>query len=162
MENEKVLSGNKLIAEFCGYEFVKGGDGIYDDHYDVKLDGQSRWQDSKYSVDRFLKDGLSYHCDWNKLMAVVEKIENERAVSIVTNNWDNDGPYRCGIYWCYDLETNNTRQRIVDQAGANKIEVIWLAVIAYIEWHNAEVAKSEERRTMQFFNNREQRNIDGY
>ena len=66
---------------------------------------------------------LLYHSNWNSLMEVVEKIENTQPISIIIS---------CGNCEVYNCETAET---LFFFEGV-KIEAVYNACVAFIEWYN--------------------------
>ena len=113
----KIDEGNKLIAVFMG--------GTLDS------------SESKYYY--FLSEGrykmeLKYDSDWNELMNVVSKIEKT---------------WRGEDLFCVKIAFNTciiTQERLMDKPivraestnriDRTKIEAVWSAVVAFIEWYN--------------------------
>jgi hypothetical protein len=80
MTEEQILEGNKLIAEFMGWELVNINDEPEDEDFDCwvfrnKITGQS---DSGIDAQIYNKNStLPFHADWNLLMTAVEKCVSE-------------------------------------------------------------------------------------
>lgn len=123
MEKEKtILNGNKLIAEFMGYNILA--------------------KDNISAFEKFGKDGgfyrdiklLEYHSSWNKLMPVIEKICKlkigdgdeyvEYACPRTFGMLDKNGlfMFRFNGFQLHSCET--------------LIEAAWFGVIDFIEWYN--------------------------
>ena len=72
MNKEEIRKNNKLIAEFMGasleqqYPENEHQDGL----------GFYFTKKTPETIRRYSSEGLKYHCDWNWLMEVVEKIRN--------------------------------------------------------------------------------------
>lgn len=79
-EEEYIIDqGNELIASFMGYsrKVVKYEEKIFNssnEYYWHEIEGEL-WVDSSEQPVDDEHDSLSFHSDWNELMAVVEKIE---------------------------------------------------------------------------------------
>lgn len=69
---------------------------------------------------------LRYHCDWNWIMEVVEKIEK---LDVTTNG-----------FWIYrNVVTIDNAYIIINRSSnpvQNKKEAVYKAVISFIDWHN--------------------------
>lgn len=115
MKEQEVIEGNKLIAEFMGFETII---------HDGKLCRKRHWTN----------ESTEYHSSWDWLMPVVEKIENslklKYEVEIGNNLYAvNENLYRCIIHdagnaFHLELESNS------------KAESVWLAVTKFIQWYN--------------------------
>jgi hypothetical protein len=120
MSNE-ILESNKLIAKFMGKKIINNWVQLvdkYNGEYDISL--------------------LKYHSDWNQLMPVVEKIEKDISKE----------PYygftvriadRCCLIACHE---RNKQDGVIYQTPWGfrpllKIQAVWLAVVEFINWYNA-------------------------
>lgn len=70
-------------------------------------------------IDKWEMEKLKYHTSWDWLMPVVEKIEYEANVTICRQS-------------CH-IENDDI---LIERYGDTKIESIYLAVVAFIKWHN--------------------------
>ena len=126
--------GNKVIAEFMGYEKVKIGYFGTDEETDwmrknkkwmdevgldnigdffVKIDGiKSRW---------FYCEDAKYHSSWDELIPVLQKIRTINYGKMVTE--------------VPEMETELNR-RITENLRMLDLKATWLAVISYIVWYN--------------------------
>ena len=99
------MQDNKLIAEFMGKE-------IYQKHHES-----------------------NYHCSWDWLMPVVERIEAEleeefRVVIL---------EHECSIYQkTQDHELQDAFQCVAQKFGTSKIEATYNAVVEFIKQYNDE------------------------
>jgi hypothetical protein len=112
MNEQEILEGNKLIADFMGWHH----------HEDKKYDAHEM-------------SNLKYHTSWDWLMPVVEKIESLRSfVSINSKS--------CGIWNYFNpMEVlrespSNPNHHKVHCTGATKIEGTYKAVLDFIKWCN--------------------------
>jgi hypothetical protein len=105
------LENNKLIAEFLGYsqphpDFLKS----------------TYWY--KKGKDPLVY--LSFNTDWNWLMEVVEKIENQNYSVDINKQEEND--YQCNIV---------KNQEILFSRYSNiKIQCVYESCIDFIKWYN--------------------------
>ena len=113
--------GNKLIAVFDGWEV-----GRFEHLPNIlhKMDNGKLW-----GIDI---DQMNYHEDWNKLMPVVEKIENIR---------DDRGNYLfavdIGRDYCTTYHNDfHTKTISVHSETHNKIISTWNAITQFIQWYN--------------------------
>jgi hypothetical protein len=124
MESKEIIEGNKLIAEFMGWRF----ETIHDQYGGELLayfQDELRWRGERPEyLDTMCSSehGYAFHCDWNKLMPVVEKIEAMDHYSRVTieNNF-------CGIN---DMDE-------LSGVGDSKIDAVWKAVLCFVNWYNS-------------------------
>lgn len=129
MNEQEIIDGNKLIAEFHhGTDFgwriktddtsLKRGE-IYVANNQVKL----RTDDDDPDIE------LDYHSNWSRLMPVVEKIGNTEIQKVFAE---------------VVLKTSSTCEIQIDGiyykegVSANLIEAIWEAVIDFIKWYNSQ------------------------
>ena len=127
---KNVTENNKLIAEFL----VKNEGGL------VKLE-----ENIFSTIDEFeipddyltLKD-LKYHKDWNRLMSVVEKIEN-------LQDENNCAIYNVQIEQSFtEIIDNHTSETIIYDIDADsKIEAVYNTVIEFIKWYNEQNKNNE-------------------
>lgn len=113
-----IIEGNKLIAEFFGFEAAENN------HYLCFIDKVT----DNYYPPQHMK--FSYSWDW--LMPVVEKIEK-------TPYLTEDGCDFCCSVKILDGNTlieDNDQKEIADCYGASKIDYTYKAVVEYIEWYN--------------------------
>ena len=115
---------NKLIAEFMGLNKTKMFFNLKTGNYVKK----ENFETEVGAVEVYLKNNkpitsFKYHKDWNWLMQVVEKIENTQPISIIIS---------CGNCEVYNCETAET---LFFFEGV-KIEAIYNACVAFIEWYN--------------------------
>lgn len=128
MNEQEILDGNKLIAEFEGAIIHKGtGNNSEHTYATYPLEGEFDGATKKIT-------SLFYNCDWNWLMPVVEKIENLEEVDcsffIVCNECDIAFTHKC-FEDGREIDAPSFRQKT-----SNKIESTWLAVVEFVKWHN--------------------------
>ena len=117
MENQKqITENNKLLAEFLGFELTTDSISIL-----------------YYTEDRGLKQLPKFNSDWNWLMQVVEKIEDENFKDEAKN---------CVSFL---IKIVNTDCQIVDIFkdrfeiniyGNTKIEAVYNACVEFVKWYN--------------------------
>lgn len=129
MNNEEILEGNKLIAEFMGI--------IYDKSYpcmNVFIDGDDldptyfycEWHpEFKLEGTNIIAWEFSPHKNWCQLMPVVEKISQTHTVNIHA--------YPCNGF---DVRFNEGNYRIGYGEADSAIEATWKAVVEFIKWQN--------------------------
>lgn len=151
MEENKYLEGNKLIAQFMGYEYipyVKGqtqSPGWWHKKSPNIIKGKMP-SATKLSKDYFLcrrHHELRYCNEWNWLMSVVEKIE-----SIKDKHHGYFGVYinsnSCTIQGT-NLRTNIKQEPPIYYNNfvlENKLKSTYIAVIEFIKWYNNEKSKT--------------------
>ena len=130
MENQEILKGNRLIAEFMtGRKFVNKS--IF-----INIDGIENL---------FFENNLLYHADWNWLMEVVNKI------SMINHNDKNKQRFIFNTNRCakYNINENDKPIKIrikgvminfprpfIEIDSFNELEGTYLAVIEFINWYN--------------------------
>ena len=116
-----IQTQNKLISEFMGYTYHKSKHS-----YDKSLFGEGFWSKPGCKM-----ADLIFDHDWNELIPVVEKIE-----SLAIDNVGEIGiwiePIRCLIGSDYH---HPIIEVAVDMCHS-KIEMIYKAVIQFIQWYN--------------------------
>jgi hypothetical protein len=124
MESNK---GNELIADFMGWELITN-DPICSDRW-VNKDGEM-------VGNRFSKR-LDFHNSWDWLMPVVEKIE-----SLTTTDGRGEVHYIVSIEADSCIISVGGESEIVYcqayDTGKNKKEVVFEAVVEFIQWMNYE------------------------
>jgi len=146
---EEIISGNRLIAEFMGFVFV--------DKYSFQTKPNGRTYD---------RGVLSYFSSWDKLMDVVDKIEEIGASMEIRPrhsyiNWfyspkktitytkgagggggwtDPRKPFDCigGKHYSRCVGVGETAEKFNVQT---KIEAVYSNVVYFIEWYNKKVNK---------------------
>ena len=136
MNNQEILEGNKLIAEFTGFE-IKNNKIIYDPS-DVPPDEL---------LIGWCLCNLKYHCAWNWLMPVINKIES---LDLRKNGYDFSkvkfmgdyveifcyANYRgTSYYWKYWMDIAGTFHKHPNQCES-KILAAFSAVVEFIKWYN--------------------------
>lgn len=121
MSEKDIIKGNELIAEFMGID--KGYSFGWIPNINEMSDGFYNFICSKMRRKTWYVKELKFNSSWNWLMPVVEKVEFESAhfVEIKGNTatvHNIDLTYSC------------------DAVAATKIEAVWLACVAFIEWYN--------------------------
>ena len=125
MTQEEILEGNKLIAEWLGYEIDSLAEEdeperyyVYD-HIECIADGVDYWETFDQDWTSWLyPDQMKFHSDWNWLIPVVKKITSD------------------DLYLKYKNETSN----IVSEGGIyiNTKFIIntFEDVVDFIKWYN--------------------------
>lgn len=113
----EIIEGNKLIAEFDGYEYLPQG----------SINGIKGILVKEGMMSMHLEETkpfhAKYHKDWNTLMAVVEKIEKQGLKCEI-------GIASCVIY--------SGQYNTVRVYAETKIKAVWLAVVEFIKWYNSQ------------------------
>lgn len=117
MKNKEIIDGNKLIAEFMGWQ-----KSIYENLPD-------RMYKDNYSIGKPINQ-FEYNSSWDSLMPVVEKIEtinryNEYYPDMVTI-WKN----------CCKINDGNNGNELFCNYATTKIEAVYRTVIEFIKWYN--------------------------
>lgn len=137
MTQEEILEGNKLIAEWLGYEIDSLAEEdeperyyVYD-HIECIADGVDYWETFDQDWTSWLyPDQMKFHSDWNWLMPVVEKIIKEYMT-------DYYNEYDMGIPNSYYVAIGSDGKYSSQGISKNSlIEATWLSVIEFIKWYN--------------------------
>ena len=114
-------NNNKLIAMFMGSYNGK--------EYSIPV---------SYGMDSFIEKDLKYHCSWNWLMPVVEKIEELGFDTEISrgNQISNYGCQSCDIGkgFCYGDGEESVKESIAHNLTKIKIEAVYEAVVKFINW----------------------------
>ncbi len=146
IDKEKILEGNKLIAEFMC--FVK--DGFLWKHGDVKLAQHY----PKHIFEGDNTDSFKFYSSWDWLMPVVIKIENLNLADYMYQWEGSEGETRynfkkitvdiennyCWIFIDLDLDPPHD---ICNHMADTKIEATWLCVVDFIKVYNERWAKEQ-------------------
>tara|TARA_R110000851_G_scaffold56447_1_gene131929 strand:+ start:5576 stop:6034 length:459 start_codon:yes stop_codon:yes gene_type:complete len=149
MDKNEILSGNKLIAEFMGYEYipyVKGqtqSPGWWHETSPNLIKGKMP-SATKLSNDYFLcrrHDGLRYYNEWNWLMSVVEKIETlDLSNQYDTDNFEgftiNIENTSCYIWLNLKYDPGQRLVAIHNCTHNNKITTVYNAILEFIKWYD--------------------------
>lgn len=118
MTENEIIEGNKLIAEFDGWKFIRMVQGGL----------LPFWQ--KFKDGKLIHDGIFHDPDymkWESIMPIVEKIDT---LVIKTNITSNIVTIRIEEDSLYDIVI------LFRKEGFSKLEGIWIAVIEFIKWLN--------------------------
>ena len=112
------MKNNKLIAEFMEINVVTIDD--------------VRKNKNPYisSADGYLEDDLKYHCSWDWLMPVVEKIECTK-----TDDEDNSDRFFNVMIEVFECNING-RDICICENGNTKLEATYRAVVKFINQYN--------------------------
>lgn len=106
LSKEEIIASNTIIADFMNWK-----------HH----------EDSNY--DKHEMSNLKYHTSWDWIMPVVEKIENIGHSSIIEQLYH-------GEHRVYFIDKTDNTEKTPGARSYDKIEAVWLAVIAFINWYN--------------------------
>lgn len=119
---QEIIEGNKLIAKFMGGTFS---------NYANNTKGWIIPNLTKNGVDGD-ENNLKFHSDWNWLMSVVEKIEQDgEPIEIIGNKSKTH-------YFTHSYSPVN---KYFKTEGATKIESVYKSVIEFIKYHNEQKNK---------------------
>jgi hypothetical protein len=126
MTQKEIIEGNKLIAEFMGYEKT-----IYSDVFRGELYALDVSKGEIYAISQ-----MQYHTSWDWIMPVVEKIEsiedcekNNFQFSILSDN-------ECEIFGKY-IDYQHPRFSYLNCVKENsKIKSVYKTAIDFIKWYN--------------------------
>lgn len=110
------IEGNKLIADFMGYETCTDPDHENDKCYQVP-----------YAKGYHRAKQLQHHTSWDWLMPVVERIEDTKIKRVSNPQVD------IIIGDCYISNIDGDFDFI--EIGNDKIQSVWRAVIQFIQWY---------------------------
>ncbi len=127
MTEKEIQKGNKLIAEFMGWEFhSKNGFEYYVNNKDRKIPCWGEYS-SKIPIEDF-----DYHLSWDWLMPVVDKIE--ATFNSIYTDIRKGLPIKKGKYYTYiEVDGENYTHAYY---GKTKLEATYKAVIEFIKWYN--------------------------
>jgi len=116
------MKNNALIAEFMG---AKPG----------AIEGSYEYEYNYYPTRGLVfVSAMQYHCKWDWLMFVVEKIEGlGYAVEICQNDVD-----------VIEHESKSNLIRFIRISGSNKLDTVYKVVIKFIKWYNKELVDREK------------------
>lgn len=139
LDKEKILKGNKLIAEYMGgvshekeTSFIKGYIGLDElnfqsEDYPEKIHDGSCWKFSE----------LKYHQSIDWLIPVINKIKKSEQFAIISDNDDK---------WEVSIETTGYHYVThTYQISESLVEACWLACIEYIEKFNNGTLKQSKK-----------------
>jgi hypothetical protein len=138
MTQEQIEQGNKLIAEFMEYMRVYPKNNYYArPEFCIEFNPN---QDEIISL-----NDAKFHSSWDWLMPVVEKIESLNYSVTIGTSFGKDESQRtyCEINqpesWNFSLLLPDEYDiACFDQKNGNsKITNVYLAVIEFVKWHNA-------------------------
>jgi hypothetical protein len=114
---QREMTDNELIAEFMGIKIDPVGRTSYDEN------GRKRMNEVE----------LEYDNSWDWLMPVVEKIER------LDDAYDTRICFHAdeGAYFCDIVDQENNELACQSSYTATKIEVVYKAVVEFIEWYNS-------------------------
>jgi hypothetical protein len=114
MTTEEILEGNKLCAEFWGYNLVPSDTGWryyfrgYKEHYMIQNHNHPVYKNNPH---RILLKNMKFHSDWNWLISVITKCKKLDSVAYLGSDIQ------------YNLKKLN-------------IESTFEAVVQFIKWYN--------------------------
>lgn len=121
MENNEVIEGNKLIAEFMGGKW----ETIWSGGVEAKAFNFPGWHitDWPHSIH---EDTFEYHTSWDWLMPVVEKIKD-----LTGNLGKAPNPQSLKVW----MEMNKEYFKVTALPLATPINEVWESVINFIKWY---------------------------
>ena len=127
--NIPVVSGSALIAEFLGSKFINDAPEDYPNGYYYQPEGM------EYDCPTGIPEDWCFESSWDWLMPVVEKIEKEFTVKII--RYSDELSNVCEIETTDNDPLQITYTFGYDYDGKTKINVVFDAVIDFIQWWNA-------------------------
>lgn len=119
-----IEEGNKLIAEFMGFDFAKSTKE--EDYCADSFTREWRTREVPLTV-----DDLEYNTSWDWLMSVVEKINTTRIP-------DNEFPASVIIYRTTCHVNDDTNIIVETTSKGSLIECVWQACVQFIQWYNSQ------------------------
>ncbi len=117
MQQDAIIQGSIAIAEFLGWEKTAYGDEDYYTHNEYH-GGNCLWQYSAYRPQH-----MKFHNDYNWLMVVVDKLEEE-GFSVVIK------------FGSCIIDPNRDNVKKIAKFSPNRALNIFLASIDAIQWYN--------------------------
>lgn len=119
---EEIIEGNKLIAEFMGYEKT-----IYSDVFNGDLYALDVSKGEIYAISQ-----MQYHASWDWIMPVVEKIEQKGCIVEISYS------LVCMCRICVIWEKHKKAFNIINDnnGGLEPIIAIYKSVVEFIKWYN--------------------------
>ena len=118
MIDKETIKSNKLIAEFMGFKM------IVEDYFGINIVKSP-------TSETYDLHGLKYHCSWDWLMPVLDKIERSGCIIEIS--------YAL-VVTCRICVIGNRGEKafsiINDNNGELPITAIYKSVVEYIEWNN--------------------------
>lgn len=130
--SEKIISQNRLIEKFMGWELVCLNPNDEDKIYQFQRTENGKVVEVNVGGDSWSwceGDVLSYHKDWNLLMSVIEKIETcgvivEMSICLASHCRIIKGSFKNPIETIADFESDKL------------FTAIYKSCIQFIEWYN--------------------------
>ena len=115
-----IIEGNKLIAEFMGYETHENWEFWITDSYIEKFDWYS-------------PGTMKFHNDWNWIMSVIEKISSLGYIVTI------ESEPRTYLHSCL-IQCANSGDRIHEDHINNTefnslLEIVWFECITFLMWY---------------------------
>lgn len=117
MKPKEIEEGNKLIAEFMNHKFLNQEEYAKETYC------------PKEEIINMPECNLFYHCSWDELMPVVEKIES-LGYDVFIN----------GLY-CRITDSGLSDFEIESSEVACKIESVFSTCVEFAEWYNNQQSK---------------------
>ena len=125
--SEEIIEGNKLIAEFMGYNLIIPSMRRYPNNWKTSY-WERNYDIEKHTTDHVLceENGLKYHFSWAWLMPVVEKIEDDCKAHVCIYNKS------CWI----ELYGAHNDPCKFERTNNGFILNVYLSVVEFIKWNN--------------------------
>lgn len=131
-----IFENNKLIADFISLE--SNDEGYINDHNSMQYIAEFSWDYGRLHL-----EDLRFHCDWNWLMVVIQKIENPPEYNFFVHILGNG----CFIDTANaDIHMKN-KGWIVSSSDIfsyeegmhpSKLEAVYRTVVEFIKWYNTQ------------------------
>ena len=147
MTRKEVIEGNKLIAEFMGYEegfphrIDKYGYVQVDKGYVIPSITNSQFHEQDSDTHQFSLSELKFYSSWDWIMPVVEKVVLTK-ISIPRISRMYFNTFRCRKNHPeehnYKVRIHSDFDDVLIKTSSNvEIEAVWLAVVEFIKWYNS-------------------------
>ena len=134
MSEQEILEGNKLIAEFMGGVFREINNPYYGDN-SFNVVSLVMYEDGEKKFLTYEMNGLKYHCSWDWLMPVVEKIEELSSLGgIVTIV---QGQCRITSRMAGDHTVMANKSHYITMGTKGKLLATYEAVVEFVKWYNS-------------------------
>lgn len=128
MKTDKIMTDNKLIAEFMG---AVGTPKYNPTHWDIYITGcLDVDSDNENAKHFYTPEEMEYHTSWDWLMPVVDKIES-------FEDENRCAKYNVNMLQCWvEIINNDTSEEIVEAEGINKLQATYHAIVEFIKHIN--------------------------
>lgn len=119
-----IAENNKKIAEFMGERFTDDAKALKEPFYDLGV-----------NLGIVKLEKMRFNSSWDWLMGAVEKIERNGKHTL-NGVYDNRNEFKGWYPEIFTLFPKDEIKDLTDLRFDTKIEAVYKAVIAFIDWHN--------------------------